>query len=116
MIKNYFFLLSLFGVVFFSCKHEPNLPAKDCKVIGVTYENYVKFVIEDKCLGCHTNNSIIPYQDSYSQVQAIALDGRLKNVLLGTQGYPIMPYQTTGLDPCVIDNIISWIDNGAPEM
>jgi len=105
----------LFVSILFSCKHEPDSATVDCEVVGVTYENYVKFVIEDKCLGCHTNNSILPYQDTYSQVQAIANDGRLKNVLLGTEGYPIMPFQTEGLPDCTINNIISWIDNGAPE-
>lgn len=114
--RCYHFIFILAVGLIASCKHEPGPPVPNCKVTGVTYENYVKYVVEDKCLGCHTNNSIQPYQDTYLQMQVIANDGRLKNVLLGTQGYPRMPYQSDPLPDCMIENIISWIDNGAPEM
>jgi hypothetical protein len=98
-----------------SCKHEEGEPVSDCKVSGVTYENYVKYIIDDKCLGCHINNSLEPYQDNYSLIMVIVNDGRLKNVLTGSNGYQLMPYQTKGLPDCEVENIISWIDNGAPE-
>lgn len=99
-----------------SCRHEAGPPIPDCGVTGVTYENYVKYLIEDKCLGCHVTNSIEPYQDTYSDVMVIVNDGRLKNVLTGANGYPLMPYQSEQLPDCTVNNIFQWIDNGAPEM
>lgn len=109
------FSATLVSVGLNSCKHDPGPPIPDCDVTGVTYENYVKYLIEDKCLGCHITNSIEPYQDTYVDVMVIVNDGRLKNVLTGSNGYPLMPYQTEGLPACTIDNIFEWIDNGAPE-
>lgn len=109
------FLGILFGS-FTSCKHDVDEVAPDCKVSGVTYENYIKYTISSKCLGCHTAGSIQPYMNTYAQVMVVVNDGRLKEVLTGAPGVMQMPYNSEPLPDCQVDNIVSWVDNGAPEM
>src|SRR5688572_27276681 len=109
------FSVTLVSIGLYSCKHDPGPSIPDCEVTGVTYENYMKYLVEKKCISCHITNSIEPYLDTYADVMVIVNDGRLKNVLTGSNGYPLMPYQTEGLSDCTINNVNQWIDNGAPE-
>lgn len=98
-----------------ACKHDPVSEGEACDFSGVTYENYIRYVMEDKCLGCHITNSIPPALDSYSNVKSVVDDGRIPKVLTGEPGYPLMPYQSSKLPDCMIANIVSWIEDGTPE-
>lgn len=112
----FFLLLIVLCLDLASCKHDVNDIAPDCTVEGVTYENYIKYTIESKCLGCHTSGSIEPYLNTYSQVMVIVNDGRLKEVLGGNPNVMQMPYNSEPLPDCQVNNIISWVDSGAPEL
>ena len=119
MKKNILLFTLLFSLVLFGitgCKHDVEEIAPDCKVSGVTYENYIKYTISSKCLGCHTAGSIQPYMNTYAQVMVIVNDGRLKEVLTGAPGVMQMPYNSEPLPDCQVQNIVTWVDNGAPEM
>jgi len=116
-MKTASFILStlLITLITFSCKHDTVDPVYDCAVDSVTWENNVKFTIQSKCQGCHTAGSFSPTLDTYAQVMVIVNDGRLMNVINHNPGYMAMPYNSEKLEPCVIENIQSWVDAGAPE-
>ena len=88
----------------------------DCDTAMVpTFSGFVSPLITAACVGCHDNSN--PDGDltllTYDQIATIALDGSLMSSLTGSNGYTIMPDNTTGIPQCQIDLIQEWIDAGA---
>jgi hypothetical protein len=86
-----------------------------CDTTTFKFSTTIMPVISNNCKGCHSGAS--PSKGvlltSYNEVQAIVLDGRLKNVLNATNGFKQMP-PGSRLIPCRITQIYKWIANGAP--
>lgn len=93
-----------------------NSCTSDCDSTIFTFSGAVQPTIQTYCQGCHggTNPDGGIALTNYSQVQTIALDGRLIHVLQGTGGFSPMPYQSNPLSDCRIQQIQAWIDSGAP--
>lgn len=85
-----------------------------CDTTTFKFASVIWLIIRDNCLGCHSGTNPgkgVPLQN-YTDVHAIVLDGRLKNVLNATNGFKQMP-QGGKLMPCKIIQINKWIANGA---
>lgn len=90
---------------------------EDCDPTQGSFANNILPVIQQTCQGgCHSggNPSADLTLETYEQISAIALDGRLMNSLLGMNDYAIMPDNTTGLPECYITQFQNWVDAGAP--
>ncbi|MFM9984526.1 MAG: c-type cytochrome domain-containing protein [Flavobacteriales bacterium] len=88
----------------------------DCDTTMVpTFSGFVSPLITAACVGCHDNSNPDGNLSltNYAQISASALDGSLMSSLTGTNGYTLMPDNTTGIPQCQIDLIQEWIDAGA---
>lgn len=91
--------------------------AVGCDTSNVTYSGSVVPILQNYCLGCHTNEStgggilLNTYTDVYDQVQ----NGNLLGAITGEPGLIAMPLNENPLDECKITTIEIWINNGAPE-
>lgn len=83
--------------------------------ITPTFSAFVSPLITNQCAGCHgsTNPDGNLPLTNYDQIMVAVNDGRLMFSLNGTDGYSIMPDNTTGLPQCQIDLIQEWISLGA---
>jgi len=91
-----------------------NSCTSDCDQNVFTFAAAIQPTIQTYCQGCHsgTNPDGQVSLTNYTQIKAIADDGRLMQTLLGSGGYTQMPYQSNPLSDCRIQQIQSWIDAG----
>ena len=91
-----------------------NVCQEDCDPLGDSFLQNIQPILQLFCEGCHSGSS--PNGNlsltTHSQIQTVALDGRLMNALHGTNGYNLMPQNTT-LSTAQKNAIICWIDSGA---
>ena len=87
-----------------------------CDTVDVSYSGTIEPMLETYCVGCHNSSLANGGVDlsSYQGVRTVAMDGRLRGVSLWLSGYPMMPQGGDQLPDCELDQIISWIDAGAP--
>jgi mono/diheme cytochrome c family protein len=85
-----------------------------CDTTIFTYSGAIDPIIVSNCKGCHSGPN--PQKGvsltSYSEVKAIADDGRLKDVINATNGKAQMP-PSQKLIACKIRQIEKWIENGS---
>jgi hypothetical protein len=88
----------------------------DCDPTQFSFAANLQPTIELACVGCHSGSSPDGgiALETYAQIQAVALDGRLMHSLQGTGGYLIMPDNTLGLPACNIAQFQLWVNAGAP--
>jgi uncharacterized membrane protein len=88
-----------------------------CDTNGVQYSSFVKGVIQNYCLGCHSGPSVASSLNvdlsAYSGVQAVAQNGKLVQSIDGTGPYK-MPLGGSMLDSCTVAKIRAWVNSGAP--
>lgn len=105
-----------FGLVLWAgCKKDQKPDCTPGQPASLTFNGYIHPLMTSKCLGCHAAGGIVPTLETYAQVKVIANDGRFKNVINGTGGFPRMPFQSDPLPDCDIEYITQWIDAGAVE-
>ncbi|MBI1305158.1 MAG: hypothetical protein GC181_00935 [Bacteroidetes bacterium] len=88
-----------------------------CDTSNTTYISRISNVISTNCVGCH-NSSLAEkgvLLETYSEVKDIVNDGRLQDVLDGTNGYSVMPPYPAVLTDCSKNQIRHWIETGAPQ-
>lgn len=87
-----------------------------CDSTAFTFSAVVQPIINNSCRGCHSGST--PSGNltllSYSDVQVIATNGSLVGVITGATGFEPMPYNANPLPDCQIDQIINWVNDGAP--
>jgi len=88
----------------------------DCNLTNVTFTNTIQPIIANNCAGCHGASSPSGGLSltTYSQINSIAQNGVLENVLYGINGAVPMPYNTNSLNDCFLDQINIWLSEGAP--
>ncbi|HMQ46100.1 MAG TPA: hypothetical protein PKA00_00105 [Saprospiraceae bacterium] len=88
-----------------------------CATENRSYSAHVQPVIQNHCQGCHSGAAPSAGIDlsTYTGVKGVATDGRLYGVIAPLSGYVPMPYNSTPLNDCIVEQIKSWIDAGAPE-
>lgn len=108
-------LLAFLPVGWAGCKKETKPDCSPDQPAQLTFNGYIHPLMTAKCLGCHGAGGITPTLETYAQVSVIVNDGRFKNVINGTGGFPRMPYQSDPLPDCDIEYITQWINAGAPQ-
>jgi len=87
-----------------------------CDTENVSFSATVQPIIQNYCITCHGGD--FPLGDllltNYTQISTTALSGSLLSALKGENGYIQMPYLQPPLNPCFIERIEAWINNGAP--
>jgi cytochrome c553 len=87
----------------------------NCNTLNVTYNNFVKSLIQSQCTGCHGGSAPSAGLNltQYAQVKTAALNGKLYSWVNRSSGW--MPQGGQKLSQCNIDKLKSWAENGAPE-
>ncbi len=87
-----------------------------CDTSNVSYSGTIAPLMANMCNGCHGHT----YPDggldltSYNVMNIIALDGRLAGSIQHQNFYYSMPPVGSGLSPCHIQQVLTWIQHGAP--
>lgn len=93
-----------------------NFCTPDCDPTQFSFATNLMPIIQLHCQGCHSGST--PDGNisltNYSQVSAVAQNGLLMDALHGTNGSPLMPYNTLGLPDCYKSQFQTWVDAGAP--
>jgi hypothetical protein len=82
-----------------------------CDTTKVLYSTFVKPLIQNKCLGCHTGgtNDV----STFAAVQKLALNGKLYGSIAHLTGYRKMPEGSPQLPSCEVSKIQAWVKRGA---
>lgn len=87
-----------------------------CDTLNVTYSSSIAPLLANSCTGCHSGSSPQGNIDltTWPAVNVVALDGRLAGAIQHQSGYTAMPPAGGMLPQCAIDNVLTWIQDGAP--
>lgn len=120
-----FFLLGLMGVTINSCYYDSReelYPTQNntCDTANVLFSTSVTTVLQANCWSCHNNANFNQEGggialENYTDVKAIALDGRLMSVVNQDGSYSPMPKDQGKIDDCSIRILEKWIELGFPE-
>ncbi len=123
MKKILILLLSLFAFSIQSCYYDneeelyPQI-TDGCDTTNVTYSNNVQKIISSRCLGCHSDASYKDYGggvalEGYNNLKSSADNGGLIGTITHNQDYSAMPKGANKLDDCKIEQIKTWVAQGA---
>ena len=88
----------------------------NCDIENVTFLNNVQPIVQNKCQGCHSG--VAPQGgislSSYIEIKASVNSGRFLGSINHSSGYAAMPPSSAKLPSCDIDQIMRWINDGAP--
>jgi hypothetical protein len=96
--------------------HHTSNCSSSCDTSNYTYSGRIKPLLDAWCVGCHGGNNVgggidlSGYQGLINAVQGQRLLGGIKQ----QPGYSAMPKNTSPLQPCDIDAIEKWINEGMP--
>ena len=87
-----------------------------CDTTNVTYNGTIKPLFQSKCNGCHSGSSPDGNLDlsQYAVANTVAMDGRLAGSVQHLSSYNAMPPSGGMLPNCEIDQLLIWIQDGAP--
>lgn len=93
-----------------------NNGCEQCDTLNVTYAGTIQPLLANKCNGCHGGSTPSGGLDltQFAVVNTIALDGRFAGSIQHQAPYENMPPSGGMLPPCEIDQVLLWIDAGAP--
>lgn len=97
-----------------SCNESAN--SENCDLTNITYSKTIVNIVNTYCLGCHNTNSgqNATLLNNYANVKAQVDNGKFLGTIQHSQGFIPMPSADTKLDPCTIEKIKTWINDGAP--
>jgi len=86
-----------------------------CDPYNYTFSAVIYPIIQQSCTGCHSGSqpSGNIWLENYDDIYLYALNGKLLGTIKHQAGYSAMP-PGVQLDDCRINQIESWINNGAP--
>jgi len=86
-----------------------------CDTSNVSYTNFVKPILDNKCLSCH--NQTLPSGgvdlSTYEKVKIESVQGALLGSIKQNGTAAAMPVGSSKLDDCTISKIQSWVNAGA---
>jgi hypothetical protein len=87
-----------------------------CDSGNVTYNNTIKPLVANKCLGCHSSSAPAAGYDfsQHAVLKARAMDGKLWGSVNHNPGFSPMPKNGLKLTACELTQVRKWIDAGAP--
>lgn len=87
-----------------------------CQTGAVTYAGTIRPIIQDRCQGCHSGSN--PQGglnfSTWNDLNTVAGDGRLALAIQHQAGAEPMPPSGPSLSQCRIDQILTWVQDGAP--
>ena len=92
-----------------------NNSCNNCDTANVTFTKHISPIIQNYCQGCHSGSSpsggilLSNFNEIKLRVQSGELLGTIKHI----NGFVPMPYNQAKLDPCLINQIEIWINEGA---
>ncbi len=123
MNKALLIILSIFAVAIQSCYYdnaEELYPAitDGCDTTNVTYSNNIQNIISSRCYGCHSNTSYSDYGggvalEGYDNIKISADNGGLIGTITHNPDYTAMPKGSSKMDDCKINQIKTWVAQGA---
>ena len=87
-----------------------------CNTSNVTYAATIKPILQTNCQGCHSGGPAASGgidMTVFSNVSAIAQNGKLYGAVNHAAGFKPMPLGGNKLPACDIAKIKAWVDNGA---
>jgi mono/diheme cytochrome c family protein len=119
-MKSVFVLVAtLISLVFFlqSCTYDKEmlLPASNsADTVNVSFAASILPLLRANCFSCHGNGSNLGNcsVDTYDDVKALAVSGRLLGSISHSAGFAPMPLGADKLDNSSIDAVRIWIDEG----
>lgn len=90
--------------------------AEGCTTDSVSFSMDIQPLLQNSCIGCHSGSSASGNLDlsSFTEVQNVALNGRLFGAVSWQQGFSQMPQGGAQLSECNLNLIEAWITKGAP--
>jgi hypothetical protein len=119
MMKKNIYLIAALAIVLGGCYYDSEdvlYPSGPCSTADVTYSNTVLPALQSNgCIGCHTGSAPSGNisLDSYANVKAQALNGKLYGSINFMAGYSAMPKGGSKMNNCTISKIKAWVDAGA---
>lgn len=119
MKKTPFIVAFIALTVIVSCDYKKGLLAPATEPVSaeacdsIRYTNGVKAIIDKNCVSCHSGPFANGGVDltTYTNVQARALDGRIKDRITNTNN----PMPPSGFMPkAKVDSVLCWVDKGGP--
>ncbi len=87
-----------------------------CDTSAVTFNSTIYPLIQQRCLNCHSGSNPQGGLNfgSWSVLNTVAMDGRLAGSIQHHANFAAMPPSGPMLSQCRIDQVLTWIQNGAP--
>lgn len=88
-----------------------------CQLTNVGYASTILPIVQDRCQGsCHAGTNPEGGLDfsTWEDLNAVAGDGRLELAIQHLEGAQAMPPSGPMLSQCRIDQILAWVQDGAP--
>ncbi len=108
------------SLVFFlqSCTYDKEMllpPSNSADTVNVSLAAFILPLLRANCFSCHGNGSNLGNVslDTYDDVKALAVSGRLLGSISHSAGFAPMPEGADKLDDSSIDAVRIWIDEGA---
>ena len=109
-----------------SCtKTSNNQLISDCNISNMSYSMNVVPILKYNCYTCHSvGNSVGSVGillDSYQKLKPYTVfdSTKMASILVGNiehdSGFVAMPYMKQKLDACSINQIVAWVNQGAPD-
>lgn len=91
--------------------------AGGCDTTMVSFAADIEPILDTGCRGCHSAAAPSGGVNlaTYEGVRAVADDGRLYGAVARLEGFSPMPQGGPRLEQCLIDQIGSWVEAGAPD-
>lgn len=119
MKKKSVLLLSLLTILLLSCTNDSESDLSEpVKIELVTYNNYVKNVIDTNCLFCHSSppqNGAPMQLTTYEDVKNAILNRGLLDRISSSDPNFLMPLGGSRLPQTTIDAIVKWQTDGLLE-
>ena len=119
-MKKILVLIMLTGIALQSCyrdNEEDLYPVNgSCDTNGVTFSTTVVPLLQSNgCMGCHSGSapSGNVSLEGYTNVRAVAANGKLYGAINHSAGYSAMPKGGNKMSACNISKIKAWIDAGS---
>lgn len=97
-------------------RNRQDLLAGGCDTSSATYSQTVAGIMTNYCTNCHGGSapSAGISLEGYANVKTEVQNGRLWGTMNHDPGFKAMPQGTPKLDPCTLQKLLSWIQQGAP--
>lgn len=92
----------IISISLFACKKKTKV---SCNGTTPTYNSYVKSVVQNNCVSCHSQYG------TYSGLKSIVDNGSFESEVLKKQSMP----QDGSLSSDELNTLKCWVENGAPE-